>query len=528
MHEQSLGQISGNRGREGGNVRTAVRRSALILIIAMIILLTGPVAWAFGVRPLVIDLNVKPGDTRDFEIIFNPGSTEETVLLSLYQPVQLLSGDLAYQEPDPETFPSMNWVTLDKQEIKIYPGEDSHVSGTVKVPFDAGGSHTVVIMAEPRVAADQPGITLIVRYAIRLNIRVDRPGLRTQAELRDFFLAPGAEGEPAITARIANTSAWDYLVSGEVTVRDSGKRLIERVALNSEAAARANLTQTRLYPGSEVEYMGTVTRRLSPGDYTLRLFLRYGEHGQIIQTKTITVVEGEYSFPGADELGAFTVEPESIEMELRGGQRKSQVLQLTSEIQETAVILVTGKELQPDYPYCPLEWVELRGPSELELPGRGKGRVLLTFVVPKDAVDASYNGSLVLTAFDPESGDQLSQRMIPLSILVGDNHTYGVELRSLEAEAVEEGHVLSLDLANTGNVDLRPNADLVITSSTGEFVERAALTLLEGTEKVMPLRSEQLLGVAQGLEAGLYQVRVTVYDGRREIHESEMLLEIDK
>lgn len=507
-------------------MKIAVRSITLSLVIGMIILIASPVTWAFGVRPLVIDLNVKPGDTRDFEIIFNPGNNDETVLLSLYQPVQLLSGNLAYQEPTPETFPAVNWVKLEKSEVKVYPGEDSSLSGTVKVPFDAGGSHTVVIMAEPKVAADQPGITLIVRYAIRLNIRVDRPGLRTQAELKDFNMIAGAEGEPVIVARIANTSAWDYLVSGEVTIRDSEKRLVERLVLNSEAGARANLTQTRIYPGSEVEFTGTVTRRLSPGEYTLRSFFRYGEHGQIIQTENITVVEGQYQFPGADELGAFTVEPERIEMELKAGQQKSQVLQLTSEIQEPAVLVVSGKDLYQEYPYSPLEWVELRGPAEFELSGRGRGRVLLTIAVPKETVDASYNGSLVLGAYAPESGDLLSQRVIPLSILVGDNHLYEVELKSLGAEQVEEGHMLSLDIANIGNVDLRPNADLLISTETGEFVERAALTLAEGTEKVMPLQREQLVGLAQGLQPGVYQVKVTVYDGRREIEASDMLLEI--
>ena len=67
-----------------------------------------------------------------------------------------------------------------------------------------------------------------------------------------------------IRALVANPSAWDYLVSGEVTVRDSERRLVERIQLNSEAGARANLTETRIYPGSEVEYTGTVTKRLEP------------------------------------------------------------------------------------------------------------------------------------------------------------------------------------------------------------------------------------------------------------------------
>jgi hypothetical protein len=518
--------ISGDGCREGGHVKTAVRGTLLGLIAALIIAAACQVTLAFGVRPLVIDISCRPGDTRDFEIILNPGNTEETVQLSLYQPVQMLTGNLAYQEPVAETFPAVNWVRLDAEEVKVYPGEDTYVRGTVRVPFDAGGSHTVVIMAEPKVEADQPGITLIVRYAIRLNIRVDRPGLRTTAELREFDLVPGPEGEPVILARIGNPSAWDYLVSGEVTIRDAERRLVERVQLNSEAGARANLTETRIYPGSEVEYTGIVTRRLTPGDYTLRLFIRYGEHGQIIKTQDITIAEGQFKFPTAEEIGAFTVEPDAISMEIRAGQQRSQVLQLTSEIVDPAVILIGGRDVEAEYPYSPLGWIELRGPGEINLPGRGRGRIVLTVAVPKDAADASYNGYILLGAFDPESGELLSEREIPISLLVGTEHLYEVEVKSLEAEKVEEGHMLYLDIANTGNVDLIPRADLLITSSAGEFVERAALTLGEGTNKVMPLQRQQLEGLAQGLEPGSYQVSVTVSDGTRELLASDMVLEI--
>ena len=507
-------------------MKNAVGILKFSLVIGIILLMASPVAWAFGVRPLVIDLNMKPGDTRDFEIIFNPGASDETILLSLYQPVHLFNGNLAYQEPNPETFPSVNWVKLDKTEAKVYPGEDTLISGTVKVPFDAGGSHTVVVMAEPKVPADQPGITLIVRYAIRLNIRVDRPGLRTQAELVDFDMVPGPEGEPVIVARVSNTSVWDYLVSGEVTLRDSERRLVERVQLNSDASARSGLNQTRMYPGSEVEYLGTVTKRLSPGEYTLRAFFRYGDHGQISRTKTIEVTQGQFSFPGADEVGAFTTDPDKIELALKPGQRKSQVLQVTSEIQEPVTIVIGGKDVEPEYPYSPLEWVELRGPAQFDLPGRGKGRVVLTVAVPKEALEASYNGSLILTAFTSESEEPVSQKIVPLAVLVGTNHLYQVELRSVQAEKTEEGHLLSLDITNTGNVDLIPMADVVISNTAGEFVERAALTMPEDALKVIPLQKLQLAGTAEGLSPGSYNIRITLSDGSREILSTEMPLDV--
>ena len=105
--------------------------------------------------------------------------------------------------------------------------------------------------------------------------------------------------------------------------------------------------------------IGPVTKRLSPGEYTIRVFLRYGDHGQITRTKTIEVVQGQFNFPRADEIGAFDVEPITIEIEAKPGQRKSQVLQVTSEIQEPTVILLGGRDVA-GLSLLTFRWVELR------------------------------------------------------------------------------------------------------------------------------------------------------------------------
>ncbi|MDI9485693.1 MAG: hypothetical protein QM372_09545, partial [Bacillota bacterium] len=151
--------------------------AASAIVIALLILLSLH-ADAVGVRPMILDLDLKPGETVPFEIILTPGQGEEVIDLSLYQPVQLLTGALAYQQPEHEAFSAVGWVTLDKDQVSVYPGEETKVTGTVQVPFSAGGSHTVVIMVEPQTPTAQQGITFQVRYAVRLNIRVERPGLR--------------------------------------------------------------------------------------------------------------------------------------------------------------------------------------------------------------------------------------------------------------------------------------------------------------------------------------------------------------
>jgi hypothetical protein len=471
--------------------------------------------FAAGVKPLVIDLDMQPGDTKNFDLKFMPSGQEEQVKLSLYQPVQLLNGGLTYQKANPESFSVSNWVDLESNEVMVYPGQQNTVSGTVNVPFSAGGSHTVVIMVEPQSPAQKKGgINFMVRYAVRLNIRVDRPGLRPEAELVKFNLDSGEENEPIVKARLSNPSAWDYLVSGEVTIRDAERRLVERIPLRSPSGAKNNKDITRMYPGSEVKYLAEVTKRLTPETYTLRTFIRYGDHGQIIKTKEINIKEGDFNFPTADEIGAFSVEPKQIDLELKSGQRKSEVLSLNSEIADTAQIVVSGSEIEENYEYSLLEWLKLRGKNQFKLRGRSRGKAILTMVVPRDIKSGSYHGNVTLQAYNPETEKLLTKKQVPVSILVGNEQDYQLEVKSLHAKAVKEGQLLSLDLLNSGNAFINPTIDCIISDQDGKFVERLSFNLPKGVERILPLKRQRLMTTAKNLESGKYKAKIEIkYQG---------------
>jgi len=503
---------------------TMLTITTLVLCVALFSLSVS----AVGVRPLVIDLDMKPGETKSFELILTPSDREETVNLSFYEPVQLLNGSLAYQEPTLTSFSSVSWVTLEKDQARVFPGEEVRINGTVRVPFSAGGSHTVVIMVEPEVPTTGQGITFQVRYAVRLNIRVERPGLRQTADLVGLELIPGEKQEPLVRAVVHNTSAWDYLVSGEVTIRDEERRLVERVNLTAQASAGSGANQLRMYPGSQVEFLGEITKRLSPGEYNLRTFIRFGDHGQIVRSETITIAEGDFHFPTADEIGAFSVAPTVIEHRVRAGERKSQVLEFVSEIVESSMITVEMQPVTRDYPYSLVDWVEFRTPTtQFELPGRRTSRLGMTIAVPRDVPDGSYHGNIFVRAHSIE-GELLTERIVPISVLVGTNHDYDVDVRSLHAEVVEGVEtILSLDITNIGNVPLTPQANIVLTNADGEFVDRAILTLPEGEHTVIPLMSQRLDGSIVELEAGVYGAEITIQNDGQIIALVNRELEVD-
>lgn len=491
----------------------------LVLLIFTLTLITGAnEVYAVGVRPLVIEMIVRPGDEREFSIDLIPDTMEELIELVLYEPVQQLSGGLMYQLPVNPGFSATSWVSFNENPIRVRPGQESQATGIVRVPFSASGSHTVVVMVESRPPDDPSGFTFRVRYAVRLRIVVERAGIRPTAELNSLVVRPGEKGEPVIAARFHNTSPLDYFVSGEVTIRDQDRRLVERITLRTPAGSSAGSDTTRVYPGAEVEFVGSITRPLSPGEYWIQAFLRYGESGQILQNETIIISPGEYVFPGFDESAAIVVTPPHVDHQLRAGERKSQVFEFESMVGEPVRVEIGLQEIVADYAYSLVEWMELRSQPEFVLPAKARTRLAMTIAVPRDGVDGSYHGNVTFTAYSTVSGELLSESVVPINVLVGTEHRREIQIRSLQAQTIQnEGTYLSIDLVNSGNVAFMPQFSAVISNQAGEFIERVVFELPEEERGILPQQATHMLALATLLETGTYEVEVAAMYGGVEI-----------
>lgn len=483
----------------------------MVVVLILFLLTNAVVVMAAGVRPLVIEMNVRPGDQRDFEINLTPGLTEELVDLTLYEPVQQLSGNLIYQLPINPTFSATSWVTLDNNTVRVLPDAESKVTGTIRVPFSASGSHTVIVMVEPRPPEITSGIGFQVRYAVRLSIRVERAGVRPTAEMTSLTVGPDQQGAPQITARFQNTSTLDYLVSGEVAIRDQDRRLVERITLRTAAGASAGTDATRVYPGAEVEFVGNITRPMAPGEYWMQAFLRFADSGQILRNETLEINPGEYVFPGFDESDAIAVSPSVVDQQFRAGERKSQIFEFESMVGDPVRVEVALGEVIPDYDHSLVKWLELRSQSEFVLPARAKTRLAVTIAVPRDGSDGSYHGKASFKAYSTVSGDLLSETIVPMNVLVGTDHHVDMEVRSIAAQIIEEeGTYLALDLLNSGNVAFLPQISAILSTEQGEFIERVNFELPEEMTQVLPQQVQHVGALTSLLEPGTYDLEVEI------------------
>ena len=85
---------------------------------------------------------------------------------------------------------------------------------------------------------------------------------------------------------------------------------------------------------------------------------------------------------------------------------------------------------------------------------------------------------------------------------------------------------LSLDLYNCGNVFLTPHASIMLTDAEGLFAGRAMLTLPEGVDKVIPLKSQELTGTIEDLAPGVYTAGIVIESNGTEVLSTELPLEI--
>ncbi len=493
-------------------------RFFMLLVLTLLLLTNGMTVMAAGVRPLVIEMNVRPGDQRDFEINLTPGPGEELVDLTFYEPVQQLSGSLIYQLPTNPAFSATSWVTLDNHTVRVLPDAESKVTGTIRVPFSASGSHTVIVMVEPRPPEISSGIGFQVRYAVRLSIRVEKAGVRPTAEMNSLDVGPDQQGAPQIVARFQNTSALDYLVSGEVTIRDQDRRLVERITLRTPAGASSGTDTTRVYPGAEVQFIGNVTRPLPPGEYMMQAFLRYGDSGQILRNEALIINPGEYVFPGFDESAAIAVTPPVVEQQFRAGERKSQIFEFESMVGDPVRVEIALGEVMSDYAHSLVDWLELRSQPEFVLPGRAKTRLAMTIGVPRDAADGSYHGKASFKAYSTVSGELLSETIVPINVLVGTEHQRAMEVRSIAAQTIEEeGTYLSMDLLNSGNVAFLPQISAILSNEQGEFIERVLFELAEEVTHLLPQQVQQVGALTSMLEPGVYGLEIEVTHSGLEI-----------
>lgn len=502
-----------------------------VLFGILIIVTSTVLVDALGVQPLVIEMKPKPGETVPFTInLIATETTSEQVKIGLYQPLQLPTGELHFLEPDPARFPEAQWVTLNSTSALVMPGGKAEISGAVKVPLNAKGTHNIVIMVEPVTAQKMGSMELRVKYAARLAIDIDAPGLRPTARVSDFEIARGEMGEPVIKIKAENDSLLDYLTTANVTMRDNRtKRLVERVELRPEIGWRYQNPEMRLMHGCVLHYYGSPQEALLPGEYDLRLFYRFGASGQILLSKTVNIKEGDFVYPAA-KLRRIKITPEEVAFSGKPGTASSKGIRFENRFDKPVKVVLQPQDIAADYPFSLLKniGVEFKSNQEFTIePGRMAVSIMgVNF--PKDARSQGYYGLLKVTVLSNDPTPVvLEEYKINLEAVVPGKPQISAQLTDLSGDKDDQKYILSAVVKNTGNVKISPHAELILKDKNNNLVAATKLAV-EGTgvPSVIPGKLITLTGAVDSLKPGLYKAEVKFFEGTAEIGLSQGSLQV--
>lgn len=517
-------------GRPGGGRG----RAALAAGLAAVLVLPGAAsALAVGVQPLTVDLRVAPGQTATFSLVLTSAGQPERVKLRLYQPVQLRSGELDYRPADPQTYPPAGWVRLDPEEVELPATGGLTVQGRVSVPFGAGGTHPIVVMVEPQVAAGPGSVAVQLRYAVRVNVRVPGLAQRPRVEIQELVLGLH-QGVPSARVAIHNPTALDFLVEAQATLRDQNRRLVARLTLASETGHRSGRNQTRLYPGATVDFFAPLPVRLDPGRYDLQVFVTYDETGRATARREV-VLEAPLGAVRAGSAGeVLRAEPAQLALNARPGELLSAQVALSNGGASALEIYAFAREVAPGYSRSVWPYARVRSALPLKLePGRS-GRLALALQPPRDLPPGGLYGMLVLRAWpggtDPRTAPPAAEAVVPVALVVGEPGPPMLALRGisyLPPGGGGSGATLEVQVENTGAIHVLPEARLRLETEAGQAAGEWNLQLSPPAPWLPPGEIATLSTAVPELAPGRYRAVVRVGDGKRVLVEEPLPLEVE-
>jgi len=487
---------------------------------------------AIGVQPLTLDFQMNPGETEEFSIILSTSGIEENVNLSIYQSFQDYTGNLSYRKGDIESFPQMNWVKMENSRVTVLREGELELNGTISVPFGTpGGSYTIILMVEPEPSDPDQGVALLVRYAVRIIIRIDGPGLREQGEIKFVELQKDENGKQLMTVLVKNTSQLDYPGKVEVTIRDEERKLLERLTLRTISAQKANRDSIRIYPGAELLFVGWPENYLYPGKYEVRSFFEYGERGRKTMSSEITILPGIYNEPKLVGSNYFKLKPEKLISFLDPAQRDTMPVEI-SNITNKSIYLVTEIcEIEPDYQYSLVPWINFFSVGKgTSLEPRQLNRSLIVIQIPADINPGGYYAFLSIKAYTDESMmELLDEKLVPIISIVGKENNIDTELADFQIDTEGLGSQISLTLRNKGNKHIEPVVKLSIIDKENNLIEKVELISNDLSSKLLfPDKEVQFEGnYKENLEKGVYTASIEITQDNNSIGEFIYSLEVE-
>ncbi|MFK7864780.1 MAG: hypothetical protein AB8B95_11215 [Pseudohongiellaceae bacterium] len=267
-------------------IRKKIHNSAILLTTLFASSLS--FAGDFAVSPMMIDLQGVGRSSHQFAFnIF--GKSDSDIKLELFDMGQLETGYMGFNASDLSNAENMaNWVELSDTQFQVRDGETTTITGQINVPSKAAGTYLVGVMVEEDIPEEeQTGISVKIRYAVILNMRVEGSRNRRIKTEFDELVVVENDGELYVQGSFTNKSTIDDWLVSQVQFRDSDNRLFERVEMRTESAWQRGDKASRVFPGATVRLYGKISKSDKAGDYNVLVRNRFADKSQPVYRDTL-------------------------------------------------------------------------------------------------------------------------------------------------------------------------------------------------------------------------------------------------
>lgn len=414
----------------------AAGHRSLILAAFVITTLSTPAfaGVAFLLAPASVDLEVRPGETREFQLnVVNEGTEAGTFVLLAKDLAQDVDG-YSFDEPNPENpYSAVPWLRIEPSEITLQPGDAAVINGVVSVPRDARGTRYAGILCELKADESPPeaGVAKVrVRWSMASILTVAIGGTRALllGEITDLRAEKPErnEGTVRITATFRNNSEVHVYAHGTVTLRHADGTRVGDFPLGGGRGM--------VLPHSEVKYTSLFTRYFRPGDYTAEARITYGgARGPAVATVPFTIGEERIASGAMIEQVMFEVLPSGWGFETRPGGLEAinaRVINLedrpiTIEVEPRAMEITPQGQMvvldSADAPYSVAPLINV-DPKTFELAPERERNIRYILRVPREITGGGRYGVLTVTAsaVDDDGTERRSSVYLPIMLTLPD------------------------------------------------------------------------------------------------------------
>lgn len=378
------------------------------VVVILTVLSTSAAAFSAGlsVQPLYLEFAKKRKVKREpFSVTVSSENTMR-LKLDLYKAVQERSGKLSFikelDEPN-------NTIELKKYRYLLKANKRTTIPGFINYPRKTNNTYVYALMIEEDKAKTNAGINVNIRYAVILKVNTGHRKTPIKAEISRIGLS-NSESRLILSSTIVNKGAKDFYIKAKAKIRDESNKLVETVDIRSASAWQRKDPSSIIFPNSEVELAGSISRITTPGTYSVAIHGRINNRKSISQTSKLEVLSSHIDVINRDDPKSSTVSilPAKLEIvakrDVTSYMKFSILNQGRREIEVGFPTLQGGKNLSYNYLFIPSQ-VKVRPGSSKKI--LIKARRITDKVVELKEVDAIITG---------KNGEFIGKLNIPLTL----------------------------------------------------------------------------------------------------------------